>query len=562
MKLSQMEAAALKELASRKNMAVRLFRPLSHQEPIFEQPRSKYMLVTGGNRGGKTISLAQLCAAISMDEEIVFSDGSKRTARMPWQKGRPLKIWLVCIDARHIGDVIYPALFKAGMFKVAFDPETKQLRNYNPDKDPALGVKPKMSPPFIPARYIESFSWNIKADNIFNRVTIKNPATNAVMADIHAFTSMGDPPQGRAVDFIWVDEQLARQGYIDELKARLIDRDGQLAWTSWADEDNPELSKFLAMIDRETDAESGIAKKVELFLEDNKTLGKKAIADFRAGCATEEEWLQRNKGIAPSEKIRMYPLFDKHIHTALIDDPEDEDDLSRELKKTDGIPPDTWTKTLILDPGTQHPAVLVCAVPPPELGDYMVPYQEIYPGRADPMQLARIVKRQAGGQKFFRFLIDKRAGRQQTMGLSLGTRVVDAYQEAFEREGLTCVSTKHSFLFASDDVGGRQLVVQGWLHPGKSPYPRLRIVTHRCPNLCEQLRKVKKKVISRDPVDDRKARGAVDLVDALEYWAASNPKYLKLKKTMQEASPAYQRYMKRFGRGSEKRPTIQMGTYY
>jgi hypothetical protein len=556
-KVSRLEAAALKELSERENMALRVFRPQVHQEPIYHQPRAKYMAIGGGNRGGKTISATALTSAIALDEKITFLDGTSLDMRMPWQKGRTLTIWLVCIDQRHIGDVLYPALFKAGMFNVAYDPTTKSLRTYNPDTD--KDVRPKPSPPFIPARYVESFSWECKADNIFNRVTIRDPSTKKTLANIHAFTSKGDAPQGRAVDFIFVDEQLAKENYVDELKTRLVDKDGQIVWSSWNDEDSSDLAKFNAIIDRELELGSGVAKRVSLSMEDNKSLGRKAIADFRAGCATEEEWQQRNTGAPPSEKIRMYPAFDKQIHTALIDG-EEEDALSATLRLTDGIPPDTWTKTMVLDPGTSHPAVLLCAVPPPEFGDYMVAYQEIYPGNADPLQLASIVHQQCGRQRFYRMIADMRAGRQQTMGLSYNTRVIDMYETAWAKYKITCKTTGGRFAKACDDVGGRQLILLSWLHPGKSPYPKLRIVTHRCPSLVEQMRKVKKRVVQREVNDERKVRGQWDSLDCLEYFAASNPRYVPQTITTQDGSPAYQRYMKKFG-NKTARPVVTFGVH-
>ncbi len=553
-RVTSLEAAALKELSDRQNMALRIFRPLTHQEPAFEQPRPKYMMIGGANRGGKTVTAAALTSGVALDERITFLDGTEVEARMPWQKGKVLTIWLICFDQRHIGDVLYPALFKPGLFQVVYDPDIKSLRTYNPDKDKHL--KPRGAPAFIPPRYIESISWESQADKVFNRVTVKDPATGKTLANIHAFSSKGDPPAGRAVDFIFIDEALAKSNYVGELQTRLLDKDGQLVWASWASEDSEDLTRFNAMIDENIAKGNGVAKRVLLYMADNTMLGKKAIADLRAGLS-EEEWLQRSQGILPGEKLRMYPFFDKSIHTAVIDG-EEEDRLSQVMRINDGIPPNTWTKTMVVDPGTSHPGVLFCAVPPPEFGDYMVAYQEIYPGRADQMQLAKIVAKEATGQKFYRFLIDRRAGRQQTMGLMNDTRVVDAYSRAWEHFKLECSLTKHNFLFASDDVGGRQTILLEWMHATKTPFPKLRIYAPRCPKLCDQLRKVKKRVVQREVNDERKARGEHDLVDCLEYFAASHPRHIPVKPSIQDGSLGYQRYMKKFG-NKTNRATVTFG---
>jgi hypothetical protein len=565
MKLTSIQAQAAVELAERKKMAALLFRPQEHQEEIFVQPRPKYMLVGGGNRGGKTISLAELTTLVALDLPITFADGRQFDARMPHQKNRPLTIWLVCIDQRHIGDVLYPALFKAGAFerfKVVFDPVTKAWRAYDYENDPARGLKPQQHPPLIPKRYLKSdaFSWESKADRIFNKVTLTDPVSGEVLAEIHAFTSKGDPPQGRSIDFCWCDEQLARDKFIDELKARLVDRDGQLVWSSWNDEDSNDLNSFSQMIDREIEAGTGLGKKVSLSMTGNKLLDKKAVAEFLAGCGSDEERLQRDQGIAPSEKLRMYPLFHKEYHSAIVDGPE-EDELSRILRRTDGIPPNEWTKTLVLDPGRQHPAVLLCAVPPPALGPYFVPYQEFYPGRADHIQLTQLVRKETLGERFYRFLADMRAGRQSTMGMLEGERVIDKYKEAFIKFGMECVATKSGFLTASDNVGARQLTLQAWMHPTKFGFPQLRIVTHRCPNLCEQLRKLKKDTTRKEVVDERKMPGQPDdCAVCLEYFAASHPRYIPMPAASTGGGPGYKWYMKKFG--VKPAQSVRIGTSY
>lgn len=559
--IKPIEAAAIKALAEKRGLAINAFRPQSHQEPIFVQPRPRYMGVQGGNRGGKTISLMALGSGVAMDKQITFADGSKHECRMPWQKGRPVLIWIICIDQRHIGEVVYPALFKAGFFKrfqVVHDPITKEFRAYDHIKDAKL--KPRQHPPFIPKQYVGSISWESKADKIFNSATIVEPGTDNVLAEIKCYTSKGDAPQGRVADLVYIEEQLAHQGYIGELMARIVDVSGQIVWSSWNADggEDDDLARFNEMLDREIEANTGRAKRVILTMSGNKTFTKEMVEDFLAGCATEEERLQRDLGIRPSEKLRMYPLFDKEIHTALGHD----DELARVLKRTDGIPPKTWTRTLILDPGTQHPGVLLCAVPPPELGDYFVPYQQIYPGRADPIQLAKIVAPEVRGWMFHNFIIDYRAGRAQSIGLS--HRVVDAYRMAFKEEGLSCHLTKHGFTFASDDVGGRQLVLQSWMHPGKSGLPRLRVVTHRCPDLCEQLRKIKKDTVRKEVRDDRKLAGqASDLVDALEYYAASGPRYIRPVENPEDMPASWKRYTERMKKRDAGTSTAcRVGTTY
>lgn len=558
--ISSLETAAAIELAERKRMALRIFRPQPHQEPIFEAPLAKYSLIQGGNRSGKSTCAAVQFASIATDTPITLADGREIDQRAPWQKGRSLVMYVVGYQERHIGETIYRLLFKRGLFKVVHDPKTKELRSFDPDNDPALGLKPQDSPPLIPARFIKKFSWNVAADNIFTKVILHNPKTKEEIAQIFAYSSQGLPKAGDPVDFVWVDERIGTDGYIDEMKARLVDKSGQLVWSSWPDVKSDDLRKFVEVVDRaEEEGKHDIARKTLLPMSSNKHLGKKAIEEFLAGCATPEEALARDKGIFVTDMLRMYPLFDRAYHSAIRED-EDADKLSKILKARDGIPPNDWTKTLVLDPGTSNPAVLLCAVPPPDVGEFYVAYQEFYPGRFDAIQLAQLIKKETEGQYFRQFLCDRRAGRQTPMGMR--ARIVDSYEEAWLEAGLQCSLSKHKFQMASDDVGGRQMILQGLMHPGKTGLPKLRIVTHRCPQLCRQLEKVKKQVVSKEVRDERKAPGQPhDVLDCLEYFAASKPRYQRPVPTPEQWPDSYRRYMQRIGNKDNQREVQPIGTF-
>lgn len=555
--LSPLEAAAAVALAQQQNMALRMFRPLPHQDIIFLPDRPMFTLILGGNRSGKSTTAAVLFAAVATDTPITLSTGEVVEARTPNQKGRCLKMWVVGYDQKHIGQTIFDLIMRPKLFSVVRDPVSKKLRAYNPETD--ADAKELDSPPLIPKQYVKSISWESAADNIFNKIVIQNPATKEPIAEIFAYTSKGEPKQGDAVDgIIWIDEAVARDGYVAELRARLVDHGAQLVWSSWPDTRSDELMKFTEMIDKSIENNSGLARKVVLTMTGNKHLSKDVVRQFLESCSTPEEMEARDKGIFTTESIRMYPLFDKYYHTAYAD-PESDDLLAKTLRVRDGIPPNTWTKYLIIDPGTNAPAALLCAVPPPEIGEFYIPYHEIYPGRADAIQLAKMIKRDMPDEKFYQFIIDHRASRQTPMGF--GSTIKNEYERAFELAGLTCHLTKGSFLPGCDDPGGRQMIINSWLHPNRTGQPKLRIVTHRCPKLCEQLTKLKKKVVQKEVKDERKQDGQPsDVVDALAYFAGSHPRYIYIKPSLEDASPAFQRYMKKFGQ--KKDTSLSIGTYY
>jgi hypothetical protein len=101
------------------------------------------------------------------------------------------------------------------------------------------------------------------------------------------------------------------------------------------------------------------------------------------------------------------------------------------------------------------------------------------------------------------------------------------------------------------------------MHSNSVGIPPLRIVTHRCPNLVDQLTRVKKPVANKDVLDDRKARGVpTDTVDALEYFAATGPRYINVPKPKPEESESYRRDMEKFGKKNGNEKVVQVGTFY
>jgi hypothetical protein len=341
----------------------------------------------------------------------------------------------------------------------------------------------------------------------------------------------------------------------------LVDRNGVLFWSSWPQIGNEALYKFSLQCEEDEGKPDPLHECVKLTMSGNVTLGQKEKEDFLAGCQSDEERQARDLGLFVTEQLRMYPLFSPSIHTAISLQEEGEDELSKVLRANKGAPPSDWCRDLILDPGTQHPAVLFCAVPPPKFGDYYVVYDEWYGGRADADQLAQAIRSMSVGQTFRSFIIDQRAGRQTGMGY--GMSVMANYSRAFGRFNLSSHNTGTSFSLGCTDVGGRIMQLQSWMHIGSNGLPRLRIVTHKCPNLVKQLERIKKKVVNKEVKDDRPADGQpYDVGVCLEYWAASMPRYQKLAPSIEQGGEGFARYMKLFGMRKDKTQPVRMGTFY
>lgn len=549
MEINRTQQEALVEYTKRRSMALSVFRPQPQQEPFFRNYAREW-LVRGGTRSGKSTCASIAFGAIATDTPITLSDGTKIEMRQPWQKGRCLTMWVIGYDSKHIGQTIHRLLFRKGLFRTIIDKKTNVLRAFRlwEPEDACRESETKDSNPVIPTAFIDpaSWDWENKKGKEFKSVTIWNPQNKEPLANIYAFSSKAEPKQGDPCDVIWIDEAIQDPKHYDEWQSRIVDRRGRIFWSSWPKIDNNALMMLTERAEAESKKPEPLVREIVIATSDNKSLHEKNKAEFLAGLS-EEARRARDRGEYITDQQRAYPLYNKETHCvtiAEVDTIDKDDGVSRELSKTDGIPPKEWTKELILDPGTNHPAVLLCAIPPPNYGNYLIIYQEIYPGRMDADQLAEAVAKETRGQRFYRFIIDNQAGRQQQMGYS--ATVADNYIRAFKRVRLTSTSLGCKFVPGCHDVGGRMGCLRELLHyQDDQDFPTLRIVNHRCPELTKQLRNYKLAQVNNDVKEDRPAPGQkIDLAVAAEYWAASNPRYVPFRLTAEDGGTAYMNWLK------------------
>lgn len=559
----------LSEYGARKSMSLAIYRPQPHQEPFFRKYAKEYLL-RGGVRAGKSLSASTLFSAIATDTPITFSDGTVMDMRQPWQKGRCLTMWVIGYDAKHIGQTIFRLLFKANAFKIIRDKnpphEWRAYREWEPE-DKAREREAKPAHPLIPNAFVDpkSWDWENRKGREFKSVTIWHPQTHEPLAQIFAFSSKAEPKQGDPVDVIWIDEAIQDPKHYEEWMSRIVDMDGRIFWSSWPKTDNNALQLLTHRAEACKNDPEPLVRELVISTSENKALATSAKDKFLAGLS-EEARRARDRGEYLTDLQRAYPTYHKETHRVEIDAIdliEKEDGISRELSKYDGIPPRDWTLELILDPGTAHPAALCCAIPPLNFGNYRIVYQEIYPGRADPNQLAELIKKRTQGQSFHRFIIDYRAGRQQTIGST--DTVVNNYIEAFKKVRLKSRSLGYRFVYGSDNVGARMGKLLDWLHfADGQDYPTLRIVNHRCPNLCEQMRDYKLACVNDDIKENRPAPNQrIDLAQCLEYWAASNPKYVPYSLQPEDGGAGYMEWLRTFGRKKRGKDSgTQIGPNY
>ena len=556
---------------------VKMFRSLDTQDRIFTSTASE-LLVRGGNRAGKTVCVAERFAAIARDIPIHLSNGERHDCRQPWQKDRPLIMWVVGKDWNHVGATIYRVLFRAGLYKMLRDPITGRWRAFNPIQDAHLSHLTKPSPPLIPMSEVkgglDGIAWEEKKSRRFKFLEL----TNGTM--IYAYSSTGPVKEGDAVDEIWIDERLDNPSHYGEYMMRRPDVKGRLTWSSLSRADPKLIEVSRRAEEQKRELESKEREKIDCeeikllylhnpFIDDEEKA--KSIASL-----SEEERTWRVDGEFFVGNLLIYPRFSRIIHSAIARNQQDDDPVSSILRGNNGQPPADWTRELIIDPGTVKPGVLFCAITAPKgmvdgveedlwKGNEpsLVVYDEIYFPRQDAQELTQKILGKARGHRFERFIIDGQAARQTPMGFA-GT-VGGNYSAEFSRMGLLCNQTGSGFTYGDPNFVTAQQLVDKMLAVRTCGTARLRIVIDKCPHLVNQmegnLRATERGVDGTDiPLDKPALRQKDDLRRALEYWISRHPKYVEPLPPVLQKSPGQRFWESLQSRSKAKtKSTINIG---
>lgn len=507
---------------------------------------------------GKTVTVAACFTAVLKDKEITLHSGERIRMRPERWRGEPLLAWCFGYNHSHIATVLYKALFRADLFRMIRDQRTGQWRAWDPskkqDKDVIHLTKP--SPPLIIDSDLEGglngISWENKKENQISSCTLKNGTR------IQFYASTGARPQGSKCHLIWCDERLDDETFYPELLMRLPDYRGKLVWTSWPD---TQPSAALSDLEKRAEEQKGKDKATAFSFRFKGSENPYTAGEHRdAILATMDEDTRRarDEGSLNMDRWRTYPRFSPFVHRAVHPDADQDDALAKAIRKINGIPPD-WTRYLILDPGTANPAVLFVAVPPPELGDFIVPYDELYPHYSDAEKIAKLIAGKTLGQFFEDFIADSHACQQTPMGFS-GT-IGQNYSKHFAAEKLRCRRQGSNFSYGSDDVDSRIMVVQSLMTIRSNGTPKLRILG--CPLLCKQLESYKWGADPKgNPTDKPSKYQKIDLAQTLEYFASrSDCGYFKPPLSTPEDLKApgviAMSIAKQMGIGQQKKPDIQ-----
>src|SRR3990172_8376900 len=113
------ESAARFNLRERAREALRVYRPANDaQERVHTSP-ALTLVVSGGNRSGKTTVLFSEAISRITGIPIIGRDGQPIRLRFPVpQLGENFEYWFIGHDLDHIGQTIYRVLFQPNLFYV------------------------------------------------------------------------------------------------------------------------------------------------------------------------------------------------------------------------------------------------------------------------------------------------------------------------------------------------------------------------------------------------------------------------------------------------------------
>ena len=525
MHVSDRWAELTAETRRRSGESLRLYRPRDVQLP-FHLTSASEKVARGGVRSGKTTCAAAEVASAATGIPLTGRDGKPIPYLYPTQ--RPVLIWIIGYDEKHIGR-IYKKLFKPGLFKLIKDRQTRRLRTWRPWEADDLSREDETTPapPLIPARFIQEWAWENKAERVFTVCRLKNGT------ELHAFPSGAAPGQGDPVDLIWIDEDIKYPRHVEEWQSRLSDVRGRLLWSAWPHSANDALVNMSQRAANQKDRTHPDVFEIVLKLSDNPYIPKDEIRK-RLDAWGPTISRSRDLGEFLTDTVLVFPTF--NIPTHGIGGMGCPRQIKTALRQHHDRPPWTWTHYLVLDPGHTQPAVLLAAVPPPELGDHVVVWGEVYTPNCDANQLAKDTARLVGNTAFEAFIIDGRAGRITPTGFS--KTVQQQYSEAFARHGLKSRATGSDFIIGSDNISARNMAVRNWLEVREDGTTKLLVVDEATRNMQREFRLYKKK-ITRSDIRDEVVDRHNHLADCCAYLAAYDPQYVTPDASQRPRSPAY-----------------------
>lgn len=525
------------EAMVREMEALRLYEPLPLQQD-FHKCMARARLLRGSNRSGKTLS-----AAVELARAVLARDPARR---YPGTDGRA---YIVGRDEKHLGEVIYRKLFRPGAFKIIRDALTQKWRAYRPwsKEDKARVKEAKPAPPLIPNRYIKSWTWKSKGDNVPAKVVLTTGW------EIDFFSSLGKPPRGSDLDLVWLDEEIVEGEWYPEMSARLLDRGGRMIWGATPQTGTDRLFELHQRCEQEweewerqkfhPDLEPQ-HREFLILLADNPHIDDQQKRELESDLS-EGEAAIRIRGEFAIEASKVFPEFSPRAHSVEYFDI-----------------PDHWTRFAVVDPGRQVCAVLFGAIPGEDdvfpfgvedsgeplvqrvgLDHYVFLYDELYITNCDAPTFGEMMARKCQQQDFEAFICDHHGAKLTDIGG--GKSVEQQYSDELRKRNVSSHLTGNQFIWGCDDPRARVEAVRTWLKIRKCGWPTMICVAlkDKLPNLKYEIERYRYKRSQNLVTDSPEDRGRVHLMACLGYLAAYDPKFVPPRRQKTRISTMYAAFL-------------------
>ena len=487
----------LAEQARRRRESLRLYRPYPDQDE-FHKSKATYRLARGGNRGGKTLSVA-----VELSRAVTRTDPYKKFP----QQGRAI---IVSKDLLDCSKVMFRKLFKHGGSGMKILRDGNIWRTYDPRTDQAREAEAEDAPALIPLRFYDPrrISWENKREEVPRTVRLKTGW------EITFFSGNAEPPQGWDVDLVVFDEEIPHPGWFSEMVPRIVDRHGKLIWSATAQVGTValyDLSQRAEKAVHERDPNPRVTEHI-MTVFTNPYISEVDRVNFLADleAAGEDELRVRGHGDFAIHGRRVYPEF-----------------APRGVHHIDSFPiPEDWTRYIAIDPGRQVAASLFAAVPP-RGGEYEgrgIIYAEAYIRKCNALLFAQTIKQIVGNSWIHGWIIDHQEGRR--VETASGRSVEEQYQEEMIKVGLKNNGFT-GFAWATSDVDAGILAARNklQLREGK---PEWLFMTDNLRWLCWEAERYTYRTLQGFGMVTDRILGSQDhLMDCMRYLALSNLRYVK-----------------------------------
>lgn len=539
--------AIAEEVLARRSEALALYRPSPFQERFHACQAKQCLLQKGQQTGGSIALFAELARAVT---------GQDPHGKYPQKDGIAVVLGM-SID--HIGINIHPYLFQSARFKIIRDEVTDEWRTFRPweEADAARKLEAVDAPPLIPERFIKHIAWISRGENQFSYVEFTTGWK------LHAMGSQGVPKAGFQADLVCIDEDLEKPNWYQEMMARLLMRSGKLRWAALPYGHNDAILNLIEMAeDQEGDPEPDVVA-VRATIWDNPYMPKKDRDDtIKAWKKESEEVYQMRAFGKVTLGHLMYPTFHKDVHG--IPRREGLGPIHDVLIAQNGQPPLDWCRYMIVDPGHTICAVVFFAVPPPDLGDYVVAYKELYIPDCDAVKFGRRVSAVASNEQFEAFLIDMHGARLRDIGG--GEQPIVQYSRHLELHGIKSNATGHNFWPGVDKEASRSAALREWLTIREDGTVKFQVLHALCPNLVMNFQRYKRKVIDGVVRDEPNTRTPNHATACAEYAAGHGLKYVRPRALVVKPTNAAEQIKalraqmdKLLGQSGQKRNFVNLG---